>query len=38
MTLEETARALGIPKSTAYKRLIRAEQMLKSSLTGGEEQ
>ncbi len=36
MTLEETAQALGIPKSTAYKRLIRAEEMLKSSLTGGD--
>ena len=36
MTLQDTAEALGIPKSTAGKRLKRAEEMLKRSLTGGE--
>mgnify|MGYP002627174749 CR=1 FL=1 len=36
MTLQDTAEALGIPKSTASKRLKRAEEMLKRSLTGGE--
>ncbi len=38
MTLQDTAEALGIPKSTACKRLKRAEEMLKRSLTGGEAQ
>ena len=38
MTLQDTAEALGIPKSTASKRLKRAEEMLKRSLTGGEAQ
>lgn len=38
MTLQDTAEALGIPKSTASKRLKRAEEMLKHSLTGGEAQ
>ena len=38
MTLQDTAEALGIPKSTAIKRLKRAEEMLKRSLTGGEAQ
>ncbi len=36
MTLQETAEALGIPKSTASKRIKKAEDMLKRSLTGGE--
>ena len=36
MTLQDTAEALGIPKSTASKRLKRAEEMLKHSLAGGE--
>jgi len=36
LTLQETAQALGIPKSTVYKRLVRAEEMLKSMLTGGD--
>lgn len=36
MTLQDTAEALGIPKSTAGKRLKRAEEMLRHSLTGGE--
>ena len=35
---EEVAEALGIPKSTASKRLKRAEEMLKHSLAGGEAQ
>lgn len=35
-TLQETAQILGIPKSTAYKRLARAEQMLRQALTGGD--
>ena len=38
MTLQDTAEVLGIPKSTASKRLKRAEEMLKRSLTGGEAQ
>ena len=36
MTLQDTAEALGIPKSTASKRLKRAEEMLRHNLTGGE--
>ena len=36
LTLQDTAEALGIPKSTAGKRLKRAEEMLSRSLTGGE--
>ena len=36
LTLQETADALGIPKSTANKRLRKAEELLKRSLTGGE--
>ena len=36
MTLQDTAETLGIPKSTASKRLKRAEEMLRHSLTGGE--
>ena len=36
LTLQDTAEALGIPKSTAGKRLKRAEEMLRHSLTGGE--
>lgn len=36
LTLQDTAEALGIPKSTAGKRLKRAEEMLRRSLTGGE--
>ena len=36
--IQDTAEALGIPKSTASKRLKRAEEMLKHSLTGGEAQ
>ena len=36
MTLQDTAEVLGIPKSTASKRLKRAEEMLRRSLTGGE--
>ena len=38
MTLQDTAETLGIPKSTASKRLKRAEEMLKRRLTGGEAQ
>ena len=38
MTLQDAAKALGIPQSTASKRLKRAEEMLKHSLTGGEAQ
>ena len=38
MTLQDAAKALGIPQSTASKRLKRAEEMLKHSLTGGEGQ
>ena len=38
LTLQDTAEALGIPKSTAGKRLKRAEEMLRHSLTGGEAQ
>ena len=36
MTLRDTAEALGILKSTAGKRLKRAEEMLKHCLTGSE--
>ena len=36
LTLQETADALGIPKSTANKRLRKSEELLKQSLTGGE--
>lgn len=36
LTLQETADALGIHKSTANKRIKRAEEMLKKCLTGGE--
>ena len=36
LTIQETAQALGIPKSTAYRRLARAEEELKETLTGGE--
>ena len=36
MTLQETADALGIPKSTVNKRLKRAEEILRQSLKGGE--
>ena len=36
LTIQETAQALGIPKSTAYRRLARAEEALKEALTGGE--
>ena len=36
LTLQDTADALGIPKSTANKRLKKAEAILKQSLTGGE--
>ena len=36
LTLQETADALGIPKSTANKRLRKAEEILKHSLTGGD--
>ena len=37
LSLQETADALGIPKATAYKRLKRAEELLRLELTGGEE-
>ena len=36
LTIQDTADALGIPKSTANKRLRKAEEILKHSLTGGE--
>lgn len=38
LTLDATAEILGIPKSTASKRLKKAEEMLRRSLTGGETQ
>ena len=37
LTLREAADILGMPKSTAAKRLRRAEEMLRQSLTGGDE-
>ena len=36
LTIQETAQALGIPKSTAYKRLVRAEETLRRALKGGD--
>ena len=35
MTMEETAQALGMSKSTVYNRLKKAESILKLQLTGG---
>ena len=37
MTLQETANALGIAVSTVHHRLKKAEKLLKTTLTGGEE-
>lgn len=36
MTMEETAQALGMSKSTVYNRLKKAESILKLQLTGGD--
>ena len=36
MTLEETASALGLSRSTAHHRLRRAEAALRDQLTGGD--
>ena len=36
LTYQETAEALGIPKSTVNKRIKKAEELLKRGLTGGD--
>ena len=36
MTLEESAAALGLSRSTAHHRLKRAEAVLRDALTGGD--
>lgn len=36
LTVEEMAQALSLPKSTAHKRLKRAQQLLRQQLEGGE--
>ena len=36
MTMEETAQALGMSKSTVYNRLKKAERILRLQLTGGD--
>ena len=37
MTIQETAKALGIPASTVHKRLRQAEALLRDSLMGGDD-